>query len=169
VLYRKAYGHAAKLCFGGHVLMESRHGLCADLMIHVRPRGRSPPWLCARCGLPGAARGRADKERRHRQGVSPERLRDRRAGCHMWRVKIAWKCLGLDGRTTTRAGCRLQPEDPESGGGNLRLDQDSGGLREQAGAEGESGRRRGAVLWLALTISADDTAGAGERVATDLQ
>ena len=30
VLYRKAQGKEARLCFGGHLLMENRHGLCAD-------------------------------------------------------------------------------------------------------------------------------------------
>jgi transposase len=34
VLYRKAKGKEAKLYFGGHVLMENRHGLCADFTLH---------------------------------------------------------------------------------------------------------------------------------------
>src|ERR1017187_10233633 len=34
VLYRKANGQAARLCFGGHVLMENRNGLCADFTLH---------------------------------------------------------------------------------------------------------------------------------------
>lgn len=34
VLYRKANGKEAKLCFGGHILMENRNGLCADFAIH---------------------------------------------------------------------------------------------------------------------------------------
>jgi transposase len=34
VLYRKAGGKEAKLCFGGHILMENRNGLCADFTIH---------------------------------------------------------------------------------------------------------------------------------------
>src|SRR5262249_46677771 len=34
VLYRKARGKEAKLCFGGHILMENRNGLCADFSIH---------------------------------------------------------------------------------------------------------------------------------------
>ena len=34
VLYRKAQGKAARLCFGGHLLMENRHGLCADFTLH---------------------------------------------------------------------------------------------------------------------------------------
>ena len=34
VLYKKAKGKEAKLCFGAHVLMENRHGLCAEFSIH---------------------------------------------------------------------------------------------------------------------------------------
>lgn len=34
VLYRKTKGKEAKLCFGAHLLMENRHGLCAEFTIH---------------------------------------------------------------------------------------------------------------------------------------
>src|SRR5437588_5265560 len=34
VLYRKPKGKEAKLCFGGHILMENRNGLCAEFTIH---------------------------------------------------------------------------------------------------------------------------------------
>jgi transposase len=34
VLYRRAKGRESKLCFGAHVLMENRHGLCAQIDIH---------------------------------------------------------------------------------------------------------------------------------------
>jgi len=34
VLYRKAYGQTSKLCFGAHVLMENRNGLCAAITVH---------------------------------------------------------------------------------------------------------------------------------------
>ena len=34
VLYRKAKGRESKLCFGAHVLMENRHGLCAQIDVH---------------------------------------------------------------------------------------------------------------------------------------
>lgn len=34
VLHGKANGKEAKLCFGGHILMENRNGLCADFTIH---------------------------------------------------------------------------------------------------------------------------------------
>src|SRR5215213_3736027 len=34
VLYRKGHGKEARLCFGGHLLMENRHGLCAEFTLH---------------------------------------------------------------------------------------------------------------------------------------
>jgi len=34
VRYRKANGKEARLCFGGHLLLENRNGLCADFTIH---------------------------------------------------------------------------------------------------------------------------------------
>jgi len=34
VLYRKSKGQESKLCFGAHVLMENRHGLCAAITVH---------------------------------------------------------------------------------------------------------------------------------------
>ncbi len=33
-LYRKSNGQPAKLCFGCHILMENRNGLCADFTLH---------------------------------------------------------------------------------------------------------------------------------------
>jgi hypothetical protein len=42
VLYRKAKGKESKLCFGAHVLMENRHGLCAAIDIHD-PIAQSEP------------------------------------------------------------------------------------------------------------------------------
>ena len=44
VLYRKAKGKEAKLCFGAHILMENRHGLCAELNIH-NPISHSEPMM----------------------------------------------------------------------------------------------------------------------------
>jgi len=49
VLYRRAKGKEAKLCFGGQILMENRHGLCAQLSIH-NPITQSEPAM-ALCQL----------------------------------------------------------------------------------------------------------------------
>jgi transposase len=42
VLYRKASGKEARLCFGAHALMENRNGLCADFTLH-NPIAESEP------------------------------------------------------------------------------------------------------------------------------
>lgn len=44
VLYRKANGQAGKLCFGTHVLMENRHGLCAAITVH-NPIAQDEPTM----------------------------------------------------------------------------------------------------------------------------
>jgi transposase len=44
VLYRKARGKEARLCFGGHILMENRNGLCADFTLH-NPISASEPVM----------------------------------------------------------------------------------------------------------------------------
>lgn len=41
MMYQKAHGQAARLCFGGHILMENRQGLCAEFMITIPSPGRS--------------------------------------------------------------------------------------------------------------------------------
>lgn len=46
VLYRKAKGKEAKLCFGGHILMNNRHGLCGDFTPHNPIIERSRRWPC---------------------------------------------------------------------------------------------------------------------------
>jgi len=59
VLYRKAHGKEAKLCFGGHILMENRHGLCAVAVngrshhiSRAKTESTSPDWM------PGPRRSR---------------------------------------------------------------------------------------------------------------
>lgn len=74
VLYRKAHGKEAKLCFGGHILMENRNGPCADFTIH-EPIAQPEPTVA----LPQAAAhqqlhaGVQVKTPGGRQGLSAER------------------------------------------------------------------------------------------------
>jgi len=108
VLYRKANGQAARLCFGGHVLMENRHGLCADFTLH-NPITEPEPMV-ALCQL--------DEHARLHQGVTPKTLGADKAyhrtdfvsGCRQREVSPHVACkdgvqiAGLDGRTTTQSG-----------------------------------------------------------------
>lgn len=47
IFYKKVGGKEAKLCFGRHVLMENRHGLCADFTIH-NPIAQGEPDMALR-------------------------------------------------------------------------------------------------------------------------
>ena len=108
VLYRKANGQAARLCFGGHVLMENRHGLCADFTLH-NPITEPEP-VVALCQL--------DEHVKLHEGVQPKTFGADKAyhrtdfvsGCRARAVaphvacKTGVQLAGLDGRTTTQSG-----------------------------------------------------------------
>lgn len=111
VLYRKANGQAARLCFGGHILMENRHGLCADFTLH-NPITAAEPVVALR---------QLDAHRELHAGVTPKTLggdkgyhrKDFVSGCRERAVvphpacKTGIQVPGLDGRTTRQAGYRL--------------------------------------------------------------
>src|ERR1035441_4748618 len=64
VLYRKASGKEAKLCFGAHLLMENRNGLCADFTLHNPIEAPEPD----------VALKQLDEHRCLHQGVEPRSL-----------------------------------------------------------------------------------------------
>ena len=106
MLYRKASGKEARLCFGAHALMENRNGLCADFTLH-NPIAESEPVVALQ---------QADAHQQLYRDLKVKTLgadkgyhqKDFVQGCraraivpHMAckeRVKVA----GLDGRTTTQ-------------------------------------------------------------------
>lgn len=111
VLYRKASGKEAKLCFGGHILMENRNGLCADFTIHdpiAEPE-------------PAVALQQVQAHQKLHEGVQVKTLgadkgyhrKDFVAGCREENIaphvacKEKVKAPGLDGRTTTRESYRI--------------------------------------------------------------
>lgn len=108
VLYRKAQGKEAKLCFGGQVLMENRHGLCADFTLH-NPIAESEPVVALR---------QLDEHRQLHAGTAPRTLGADKAyhqkvfvqGCRERAVsphaacKDGVKIAGLDGRTSASPG-----------------------------------------------------------------
>ena len=111
VLYRKAKGREAKLCFGAHLLMENRHGLCADFTIH-NPITQPESVMALR---------QLDEHSQLHEGVCPTTLgadkayhqRDFVGGCRARGVSPHAACKdgihvdGLDGRTTTHPGYRI--------------------------------------------------------------
>jgi hypothetical protein len=108
VLYKKARGKEAKLCFGAHLLMENRHGLCADFTLH-NPIAKPEPVMALEQldehqKLHQAVRPKtvgADKNYHQKAFVSGCRERDvvPHVAC-----KAGVNVPGLDGRTTRQAG-----------------------------------------------------------------
>lgn len=108
VLYRKAHGKEAKLCFGGHILMENRNGLCADFTLH-NPITEPEPVMALR---------QVDAHQKLHQGVAVQTVgadkayhrkdfvnacRDRAIAPHV-ACKEGVHLAGLDARTTTKRG-----------------------------------------------------------------
>ena len=108
VLYRKASGKEAKLCFGGHILMENRNGLCADFTLH-NPITESEPAMAVK---------QMDAQEKLHQGVEVKTVgadkgyhrnefiaacREREIAPHV-ACKEGVNLTGLDGRTTTKRG-----------------------------------------------------------------
>lgn len=108
VLYRKAKGKEAKLCFGGHILMENRNGLCADFTIH-NPIAEPEPVMALRQldEHSDLHRGTQPKtlgaDKGYHQRAPVEGCRQREVSPHVAckeRVRVA----GLDARTTGKPG-----------------------------------------------------------------
>jgi transposase len=111
VLYRKAKGKEARLCFGAHALMENRNGLCAEFTIH-HPIQESEPAM--------ALRQLEEHEQLH-EGIAPKSVGADKAyhqkafvsACRENGIAPHVACKnnvrvdGLDERTTGRASYRL--------------------------------------------------------------
>jgi len=111
VLYRKSSGKEAKLCLGAHLLMENRHGLCADFTFHNPIREPEPAMALRQVDehteLHEGTRPRtvgADKNY-HQQGFVSG-CRQRKISPHV-ACKDRVKVDGLDGRTTSQAGYQI--------------------------------------------------------------
>jgi len=108
VLYRKAQGKEARLCFGGHILMENRNGLCADFTLH-NPITEPEPVIALRQvaehqrlheGVAVKTAG-ADKAYHRKDFVSA--CREQGIAPHV-ACKQGVSLAGLDARTTTQSG-----------------------------------------------------------------
>lgn len=110
VLYRKARGKEARLCFGAHALMENRSGLCADFTLHNPLTDPEPKVALQQAGdhewLHQGVRVRtlgADKGY-HQKGFV-QGCRQRGIAPHV-ACRENLKVAGLDGRTTARPAYR---------------------------------------------------------------
>jgi len=107
VLYKKASGREAKLCFGAHLLMENRHGLCADFTLHNPIREPEPVMalrqLDAHAELhPGINAKTLGADKNYHQKSLVNGCRAREIIPHV-ACKTGVKVPGLDGRTTRQA------------------------------------------------------------------
>ena len=111
VLYRKANGKEAKLCFGGHILMENRNGLCADFTIHDPIAAQEPAVALRQMqahealheGVVVKTVG-ADKGYHRKEFVTA--CRDQNMVPHV-ACKDGVTVPGLDGRTTGKESYRI--------------------------------------------------------------
>ena len=104
VLYRKAAGKEARLCFGAHALMENRNGLCADFTLHNPITGSEPvvalQQLDTRTELyPGVPVKTVGADKGYHQKGFVQGCRDRHIAPHV-ACKDKVSVAGLDGRTT---------------------------------------------------------------------
>lgn len=111
VLYCKAHGRDARLCFGGHLLMENRHGLCADFTLH-NPIAEPEPRVALR---------QLDEHEQLHEGAAPRTLagdknyhqKELVRGCRQRGItphvacKEKLKIPGLDARTTTSGAYQI--------------------------------------------------------------
>jgi transposase len=108
VLYRKAQGKEARLCFGAHLLMENRHGLCADFTIHNPITQPEPAVALAQLdehidAHEGTAPTTVGADKNYHQRAFVSGCRERRIAPHV-ACKDGVQVPGLDRRTTGRSG-----------------------------------------------------------------
>ena len=107
VLYRKASGQASKLCFGAHVLMENRNGLCAAITVH-NPIARSEAAVALaqvdeHRKLHQAKVSTLGADKAYHQQIFVSGCLERGVSPHAT-LKQGVQVEGLDGRTTASAG-----------------------------------------------------------------
>lgn|GEM_PF-3259376 len=107
VLYRKVAGKDARLCFGGPVLMDNRHGLCADFTIHNPIAEPEPVVALEQVATVKALQRGAGQHGGCGPGLSPAGLSGRlpRAGsCSTWRPRTACRWRAWAGARWARRG-----------------------------------------------------------------
>lgn len=111
VLYRKANGKEARMCFGAHALMENRNGLCADFTLH-NPITQSEPAVALQqlAGHEALHEGVRIKtvgaDKGYHQKDFVQGCRDRGIVPHV-ACKANVQVAGLDGRTTTQQSYQI--------------------------------------------------------------
>jgi transposase len=107
VLYRKGKGKESKLCFGAHVLMENRNGLCAAITVHNPIAQQEPAVALAQVDevreLHATQVGTLGADKAYHQKAFVSGCRQRGVSPHA-ACKDHQQVAGLDARTTQRSG-----------------------------------------------------------------
>jgi transposase len=111
VLYRKASGKEARLCFGAHALMENRNGLCADFTLHNPITDPEPVVALAQVDAhqqlhEGVNVQTVGADKGYHQKSFVQGCRARAIGPHV-ACKDNVTVAGLDGRTTRQPGYQV--------------------------------------------------------------
>ena len=103
-LLRKSKGKESKLCFGGHALMENRHGLCVDLRVSsaLEPEPEAAKQMLARQAQKRVRPTTLGADKGYHTKGFVASLRARNIAPHIAQIKN--RCTpGLDARTTRHA------------------------------------------------------------------
>ena len=104
----KGKGQEAKLSYGGHALMENRHGLCVDIevtsAVDSEPKPREDDARST--AAPAVSPGRSGRTRATTAVISSRILRSRKIAPHIAMINER-KTPGLDRRTTRHESYRV--------------------------------------------------------------
>ena len=107
-LLRKSKGKESKLCFGGHALMENRHGLCIDLRVSsaLETEPEAAKKLLARQAQKRVRPTTLGADKGYHTKAFVASLRARNIAPHIAQIKDRYT-PGLDARTTRHASYAL--------------------------------------------------------------
>lgn len=150
MLYRKARGKEARLCYGAHLLMENCHGLCADFTLHDPIAESAPAVALRQLGehgqlFDGVRPRMVGADKGYHQKAFVAGCRERNLLPHVT-CKSGVNVPGLDGRTTRTATYQVSQRIRKRVEEIIGWIKTVGGLRRSRYWAG-NGRRRGATLW----------------------
>jgi transposase len=129
-LLKKAKGKEAKLCFMGHVLMENRHGLVvAPRLTQASGTAEREAAVALVEAVPGRHRITVGGDKAYDTRELVQSLRALRATPHVAQNHKGRRSA-IDGRHHPPSGVRGQSAPAQTGGGDLRVDENCGQPQE---------------------------------------
>ncbi len=136
MLARRGAGKEAKLSYSGHVLMENRNGLVADVeVLQANGTAERDAALVMVEAIPGDHQVTLGADKNFDTKDFVAEARNLNATPHVAQNIHSRRSSAIDGRTTRHSGLRCEPSEAEAGGRNLWLDED-GGWHEEPAASG---------------------------------